>query len=127
MRAAEYTRDICSIPETETKRYAAHIIIVYLLTCAYIFQPRLLPPPSRRPVLVLYLIRLEYMHFTHMRHEFLISPSHAHLAQARTVPITSIPPDMCLERELRIRASFVPGGVENVWVYRDTRVRWLFA
>ncbi|KAI0696365.1 hypothetical protein BC835DRAFT_1305678 [Cytidiella melzeri] len=45
---------------------------------------------------------------------------HAVLAQARTVLITSVPLDLCDKHELRLWASFVPGGVENIWIYRDT-------
>ncbi|KAF8532738.1 DUF221-domain-containing protein [Gautieria morchelliformis] len=93
-----------NISDTESNRYIAHVIIVYLLT-----------------FWVIYLIRLEYIHYTHMRHRFLSSKSHSHLPQARTVLITSIPHQMCSERELRIWASFVPGGVQNIWIYRDTR------
>lgn len=60
-----------------------------------------------------------------MRQAFLISPSHSHLAQARTVLITTIPEEMCDEKELRLWASFVPGGIQNIWIYRDTTVRSL--
>ena len=48
-----------------------------------------------------------------MRQAFLISPSHSHLAQARTVLITTIPEEMCDEKELRLWASFVPGGMDE--------------
>ena len=57
-----------------------------------------------------------------MRQAFLISKSHSHLAQARTVLITTIPEEMCNEKELRLWASFVPGGIQNIWIYRDTTV-----
>ncbi|KAF8586259.1 DUF221-domain-containing protein [Ramaria rubella] len=93
-----------NIPSDESTRYAAHIIIVYLLT-----------------FWVIYLIRLECFHYTHMRQAYLASKSHSHLPQARTVLITSIPHQICSEKELKIWASFVPGGVQNIWVYRDTK------
>ena len=73
-------------------------------------------------VLALFLIRRELVHYAKMRQEYLTSRSHSHLAQARTVLITNIPEEMCNEKELRMWASFVPGGVQNVWIYRDTKV-----
>ena len=74
-------------------------------------------------VLAIYLIRRELAHYATTRQQYLISPAHASLAQARTVLITNVPFEMCDEQALRRWASFVPGGVQNVWVYRDTRVR----
>ena len=71
---------------------------------------------------MLYLIRREYIHYTDMRQGYLASKSHSYNPKARTVLITSIPHEMCTEKELRIWASFVPGGVQNIWIYRDTRV-----
>ncbi|KIP07764.1 hypothetical protein PHLGIDRAFT_70481 [Phlebiopsis gigantea 11061_1 CR5-6] len=93
-----------NIPATATSRYAAHIVVVYLST-----------------FWTLYLIRREMAHYTLKRHEFLTAPSHATRAQARTVLITNVPTALCDEHALRRWASFVPGGVQNVWVYRDTR------
>ncbi|EKM57401.1 uncharacterized protein PHACADRAFT_92160 [Phanerochaete carnosa HHB-10118-sp] len=87
-----------------TGRYAAHVAVVWLST-----------------FWTCYLIRRELQHYTKMRHEFLISPAHSSLAQARTVLITNIPVEMCNEHELRRWASFVPGGVQNIWIYRDTQ------
>lgn len=74
------------------------------------------------PVWALYLIRRELKHYARTRQEFLISPSHSCLAQARTVLITNVPPELCNEHDLRRWASFVPGGVQDVWLYRDTKV-----
>ncbi|GJE96634.1 hypothetical protein PsYK624_128340 [Phanerochaete sordida] len=93
-----------NIPDTATRRYVAHIVVVYIST-----------------FWTLFLIRREMVHYTQKRHEFLTSASHATLAQARTVLITNVPPELCDEHELRRWASFVPGGVQNVWIYRDTR------
>jgi hypothetical protein len=56
-----------------------------------------------------------------MRHKFLISKSHSNLPQARTVLITSVPDELANEHDLRLFASFVPGGVDRVWIYRDTK------
>jgi hypothetical protein len=55
-----------------------------------------------------------------MRHQFLISKSHSRLAQARTVLITPVPEELANEQDLRTFASFVPGGIDKVWMYRDT-------
>lgn len=89
---------------SQPERYAAHIIMVYLLTC-----------------FVLYMIRREMFHFVHMRHQFLISKSHSRLAQARTVLITNVPDELANDHDLRQFCSFVPGGIERIWIYRDSR------
>lgn len=60
------------------------------------------------------------LHFTHMRHQFLIGKSHSRLAQARTVLVTSVPDELANEHDLRLFASFVPGGIDRIWMYRDT-------
>ncbi|KAG5729523.1 hypothetical protein E4T56_gene4603 [Termitomyces sp. T112] len=83
-------------------RLGAHVGVVYILT-----------------FFVIYLIRHEMLHFVHVRHQFLISQSHSRLAQARTVLITSVPDEIATEHDLRTFASFVPGGVDNVWILRD--------
>ncbi|TFK74613.1 DUF221-domain-containing protein [Pluteus cervinus] len=85
-------------------RFVAHIVVAYVLT-----------------FFVIYMIRQEMQHFTEMRHEFLTSKHHSRLAQARTVLITSVPDELASERELRTWASFVPGGVDRVWLFRETR------
>ncbi|KAF5351925.1 hypothetical protein D9756_007456 [Leucocoprinus leucothites] len=85
-------------------RFSAHIVVVYILT-----------------FFVIWMIRREMSEFVHRRHQFLISHSHARLPQARTVLITSVPDELAKERELRTFASFVPGGVDRVWLFRDTR------
>lgn len=88
----------------DDKRFSAHIIVVYLLT-----------------FFVFYMIQREMAHFVHMRHQFLISKSHSRLPQARTVLITAVPSELANERDLRLFASFVPGGIDKVWIYHDTR------
>ncbi|KAF8637999.1 hypothetical protein AX16_010631 [Volvariella volvacea WC 439] len=85
-------------------RFAAHTTVAYILT-----------------FFVIYMINREMRHFVEMRHEFLTSKSHSRLAQARTVLITSVPEDLADEQSLRKFASFVPGGVDKVWLFRDTR------
>ncbi|KZS87835.1 DUF221-domain-containing protein [Sistotremastrum niveocremeum HHB9708] len=91
-----------NITQSQSPRFAAHIILVYLLT-----------------FFVLFLIRREILHFIHTRQEFLISPSHSKLAQARTLLVTGVPDEMANEKSLKQWASFVPGGVNRVWIYRD--------
>ncbi|PSR72773.1 hypothetical protein PHLCEN_2v11372 [Hermanssonia centrifuga] len=92
-----------NIPDNARGRYAAHIAVVYVST-----------------FWTLFLIRKELIHYTATRQAFLTSRSHASLAQARTVLITSVPEELCDEKELIKWAAFVPGGVQQVWIYRDT-------
>jgi hypothetical protein len=68
------------------------------------------------------MIRREMLHFVHMRQQFLISKAHSRLAQARTVLITSVPDDVATDHDMRLFASFVPGGVDRIWFFRDTKV-----
>ncbi|KAG8922564.1 hypothetical protein FRC02_011782 [Tulasnella sp. 418] len=90
-----------NVPVTQQTRYAAHLVLAYLLT-----------------FFVLWLIRRELDHFVKSRHQFLISHSHAKLAQSKTVLITSVPHDMD-EKQLGTLLSFVPGGIAKIWIYRD--------
>jgi len=50
-----------------------------------------------------------------------MSKSHSRLAQARTVIISPVPDELASEKALRTFASFVPGGIDRVWLYRDTK------
>jgi len=50
-----------------------------------------------------------------------MSKSHSRLAQARTVLISPVPDELASEKALRTFASFVPGGIDRVWLYRDTK------
>ncbi|KAJ3833350.1 DUF221 family protein [Lentinula raphanica] len=88
----------------EQKRFTAHILVVYILT-----------------IFVIYMVRREMAYFVLLRQQFLLSPTHSQLAQARTVLITSVPDTLSTEASLREFASFVLGGVERVWLYRDTK------
>lgn len=93
-----------SVPPTKQIRYAAHVIVAYIIT-AY----------------VIWLLRREMLRFVHLRHQFLISKSHSKLAQAKTVLITSLPEkDLTTEADLRTFASFVPGGIAKIWIYKDS-------
>ncbi|KDQ59601.1 hypothetical protein JAAARDRAFT_153575 [Jaapia argillacea MUCL 33604] len=89
---------------SQPNRYAAHIGVAWILT-----------------FFVLFMIRREMLHFVHMRHQFLISKGHSRLAQARTVLITTLPDELANEHDLRLFASFVPGGIHRVWIYRDSK------
>ncbi|KAJ7268676.1 late exocytosis, associated with Golgi transport-domain-containing protein [Mycena haematopus] len=95
-----------NIPGTKQaqKRLSAHLIMIYCLT-----------------FFVLFMIRREMLHFVDVRHKFLISKSHSRLAQARTVLIVNVPAELANEHDLRLFASFVPGGIDRVWIYRDTK------
>ncbi|KAK7039087.1 phosphate metabolism protein 7 [Paramarasmius palmivorus] len=91
-------------PEKTQPRFAAHVVVVYLLTF-YVFHT----------------IRSEMSSFVRLRHEYLLTPPHSTLAQARTVLITSVPHELGTEKAVRVFGSFVPGGIDRVWIYRDTR------
>ncbi|QRV93773.1 tranport-associated late exocytosis protein [Ceratobasidium sp. AG-Ba] len=91
-----------NIINSEHQRYIAHVVLVYIMT-----------------FLVFWLIRRELLIFVHARHQFLISRYHSHLAQAKTVLITSMPDELCSEKALREFCAFVPGGINKVWIYRD--------
>lgn len=92
-----------SIHSNKQTRFVAHVVVSYVLT-AY----------------VIWLLRRELSRFVQLRHQFLLSKSHSTLAQAKTVLVTSLPEkDLTTEADLRTFASFVPGGVARVWIYRD--------
>ncbi|KAF8314939.1 DUF221-domain-containing protein [Clavulina sp. PMI_390] len=92
-----------NVPNTKQYRYAAHVVVAYFLTG-----------------FTIWLLRREMLRFIHLRHQFLLSKSHSKLAQAKTVLITSLPEkDLTTEEDLRTFASFVPGGVARVWIYKD--------
>ena len=57
-------------------------------------------------------------HYVHVRQQYLISPSHSSTAQARTVLVTGIPPNLT-EFALRRLFRHLPGGVDKVWINRD--------
>ncbi|KAF9528530.1 DUF221 family protein [Crepidotus variabilis] len=85
-------------------RFTTHVVVVWILTA-----------------FVLYMINREMLIFVHLRHQFLISKSHSRLAQARTVLVLPVPEELANEHDLRTFASFVPGGIDRVWIYRDTK------
>lgn len=85
-------------------RFAAHVVMVYVLTA-----------------FVLYMIHREMSSFIKLRQQFLTSKRHSKTAQSRTVLITAVPDELSSEHDLRTFASFVPGGVDKVWPYYNTK------
>jgi hypothetical protein len=65
-------------------------------------------------------MRKELLLFIRLRHEFLLSPYHSKLAQAKTVLITSVPKELATEADLRQLFSFVPGGIKRIWMHKHT-------
>ncbi|KAJ3569623.1 hypothetical protein NP233_g4933 [Leucocoprinus birnbaumii] len=92
------------IEPKDQDRFFAHIVVVYILT-----------------FIVIWMIRREMSDFIHLRQQFLLSHSHSRLPQARTVLITSVPDELAKVQALRTFGSFVPGGVDRVWLFRDTK------
>ncbi|KIM21246.1 hypothetical protein M408DRAFT_333566 [Serendipita vermifera MAFF 305830] len=91
-----------NINRNQQLRYWAHLIIAYGLTG-----------------FVIWLMRKELMLFVSLRQQFLLSRKHSRLAQARTVLITAIPHELAEEHKLRELFSFVPGGIDKIWIYRN--------
>ncbi|KAF7334111.1 DUF221-domain-containing protein [Mycena venus] len=85
-------------------RFWAHILVIYLLT-----------------FYVLFMIHHEMIHFLDIRHGFLISKSYSQLSRSRTVLITDVPEELRNEHELRLFTSFIPGGIDRVWIHRETK------
>ena len=56
-------------------------------------------------------------HYVHVRQQYLVSPSHSSTAQARTVLVTGIPPDLTESALTRLFCHF-PGGVCKVRINR---------
>jgi len=74
---------------------------------------------------VAYLLRAGLKDLARRRHEYLTNERHTNCAQSRTVLITGIPKKLLTEDALRQFASFVPGGVAHVWIYRASKVNCL--
>lgn len=66
----------------------------------------------------LYWIRNKMSLFVKLHQEFLVSPQHASLPQARTVLITGIPNEILSEKRLTHMYNHLPGGVAKVWINR---------
>lgn len=91
-----------NISNTQTTRYAAHIILAWLFT-----------------FWIWWNIRHEMQHFVVTRQKWLIDPRNAQSAQASTVLITGIPQRYLTEAALTELFSVLPGGVRKVWLNRD--------
>jgi calcium permeable stress-gated cation channel len=91
-----------NINRDQQSRYWAHLIIAYGLTG-----------------FTIWLMRKELLTFTSLRQQFLLDKNHSHLAQARTVLITAVPSELAEEHKLRELFSFVPGGINKIWIYRN--------
>jgi len=91
-----------NINRNQQPRYWAHLIIAYGLTAFVIWQ-----------------MRKELLVFVSLRQRFLLDKKHTRLAQARTVLITAVPNELADEQKLRELFSFVPGGVNKIWIYRN--------
>ncbi|CAO1626253.1 unnamed protein product [Sympodiomycopsis kandeliae] len=90
--------------EVEQKRYVAPLLVSYVVTGWICFN-----------------IRKYMLRFIKLRQDFLVSPKHASLAQARTLLVTGIPNEYLGERKLKELYSQMPGGVERVWLNRDLK------
>ncbi|KAL8284084.1 hypothetical protein RQP46_005197 [Phenoliferia psychrophenolica] len=87
---------------SQAPRYAAHLIIVYILT-----------------FWVFYLIKRELAAFVILRQDFLLSRSHAIQPQARTVLVTGVAKEFLTPRAMTKLCNALPGGVSQVWLARN--------
>lgn len=90
---------------SEQPRYAAHLIIVWILT-----------------FWVFYLIRREYAKFIQLRQDFLMSPEHTRLAQSKTVLVTGVPDELLNQSNMQRFCSVLPGGAKRIWFARCVTV-----
>ncbi|EJD51160.1 DUF221-domain-containing protein [Auricularia subglabra TFB-10046 SS5] len=90
-------------PDKQT-RYAAHLIMVYFFTAW-----------------ILWNIKKEMGEFITERQIHLVDPEHSASAQARTVLVTGVPHKFLNERALTQLFSYLPGGVQKVWLNRDLK------
>ncbi|KAN0063415.1 phosphate metabolism protein 7 [Thecaphora frezii] len=88
----------------ESKRLAAPLLLQYFVT-----------------FWILYNVHTRMRRFIKLRQEFLISPSHANTAQAKTVLLTGVPNELLSEKKLTDMYSQMPGGVARVWINRDLK------
>ncbi|GAA5978196.1 hypothetical protein JCM11641_001131 [Rhodosporidiobolus odoratus] len=93
-----------NVGTSEQPRYAAHLIIVWILT-----------------FWVFYLIKREYAHFIVLRQDFLMSKDHARLAQSKTVLVTGVPKEFLNQNAMNRFCSVLPGGAKRIWFARDLK------
>lgn len=90
-----------NVGESEQPRYAAHLILCWLLT-----------------FWVFYLLKREYARYIVLRQDFLMSHEHTHLAQSKTVLVTGVPKEFLNEAAMDRFCSVLPGGAKRVWFAR---------
>lgn len=106
-------------PDKQT-RYVAHIICVYIFTCALsIFYDE----ENQLTVLfdlvwIFYNIKGEMRHFIITRQQHLIERTHAKSVQANTILITGIPRKYLTQDALFKLFNELPGGVKKIWINR---------
>ncbi|GAA6002377.1 hypothetical protein JCM10207_001089 [Rhodosporidiobolus poonsookiae] len=93
-----------NVGESQQPRYAAHLILVWLLT-----------------FWVFFLIRREYANFIVLRQDFLMSKEHARLAQSKTVLVTGVPKEFLNHDAMTRFCSTLPGGAKRIWFARDLK------
>ena len=90
-----------NVTKRERSRYWAHLLLLYVFTGWMLFN-----------------IRKEMSDFVTERQIYLVDPEHSATAQARTVLVTGVPHKFLSERALIRLFSFLPGGVQKVWLNR---------
>ncbi|GAA5869649.1 hypothetical protein JCM8547_005096 [Rhodosporidiobolus lusitaniae] len=93
-----------NVGESEQPRYAAHLILVWILT-----------------FWVFYLIKREYANFIVLRQDFLMSKDHTRLAQSKTVLVTGVPKEFLNQNAMQRFCSVLPGGAKRIWFARDLK------
>ncbi|GJE85442.1 DUF221-domain-containing protein [Phanerochaete sordida] len=93
-----------NIARNKQDRYAAHLILAYLLT-----------------FWVWWNVKHEMANFINTRQRWLISPEYSHSARASTVLIRGVPQRYLTERALTNLYECLPGGVAKVWLNRDLK------
>lgn len=113
-----------NVGTTETPRYAAHLILCWLLTCERAirlvdgFELKLIYVLRSRTVYVFYLIKREFAAWIILRQDFLISKDHSRLAQSKTVLVTGVPKEFLTVESMTKFCSVLPGGVKRIWLAR---------
>jgi hypothetical protein len=105
-----------NVESSKQIRYAAHIILAWLLTCTSILSCSITTNCSL--VWVWYLIKREMALFITLRQQYLISKDHSASAQASTILVTGVPRRYLNEHALTKLYSHLPGGVRKVWLNR---------
>jgi calcium permeable stress-gated cation channel len=106
-----------NVAKSQTDRYAAHIILVWLFTSKLlVFANNMLLILVK--VWIWYNIKIEMAHFITTRQQHLIAPAHALSVQAKTILVTGIPAKYLNEAALLKLYNHLPGGVQKIWLNR---------